>query len=52
MALELRLSMFQSLINVSETQIQAPKKAINFAIDMISSYLSIDSLPRRPNKMA
>ena len=38
-ALELRLSMFQSLITPSATQMQSLEKAIKTAIDMISSHL-------------
>ena len=38
MALELRLSMFQSLINASGNQMRPLEKAITSAIDMISSY--------------
>ena len=49
MAQTLRLSMFQSLINLSPTRITPLEKAIKTAIDMISSNLSIDPLPRRPN---
>ena len=49
MAQTLRLSMFQSLTRVAATQIQSDSKSIDTAFDMISSYLSIDSLPRRPN---
>ena len=53
MAQTLRLSMFQSLRGVSGNQMKSLEKAIKTAIDMISSYLSIylsiDSLPRRPN---
>ena len=49
MAQTLRLSMFQDFINLSGTRMTSPKKVIKTAIDMISSYLSIDSLPRRPN---
>ena len=41
--------MFPSLTGLSGTWITALEKAIKTAIDMISSYLSIDSLPRRPN---
>ena len=40
-ALELRLSMFQSWINLSGNRLRALEKAIKTAIDMISSYLSI-----------
>ena len=48
-ALGLRLSMFQSLRMGAGTQIQADSKSIDTGFDVISSYLYIDPLPRRPN---
>ena len=47
--LSLRLSRFQSLRNVTATQMGPDSKSIEPAIEVISSYLSIDPLPRRPN---